>query len=176
MNFDEIYNKYYKRVLNFITFKTYNNFSISEELANDAFMKIFNHLDSYDSKKSELKTWIFTIVNRVLIDYFRKVKFNTISLNNDKDENFKYSVDYLLGKALVCTTTPHLEMVSKETMMQAQKAIFNLPKKLKRVSNLFFNHNYKMIDIAKMTKKPLNTVKGDIHKARKVLQKQLIKI
>ena len=105
----------------------------------------------------------------------------TLSLNQDlntppNDDGYIHSSDYLLGHAVVQTSTPHLELVTKETMKHAQNAIVNLPKKYRRICNLYFNHNYRMVDIADMTKKPLNTVKGEIHKARKVLQKQLVKI
>ena len=178
MDFDKVYSDHHKNVLGFLIKKTFD-VVIAEELANDVFMRVYKHQESYNPNIASLNTWIYNISNRILIDYFRKKKLATISLDND-DRQYRngdnVSNDYLLHQNKVHTSTPHLELVNKETMKMAQSAILNLPRKLKRVSNLYFNHNYRMIDIAEITKKPLNTVKGDIHKARKVLQKQLVSI
>jgi RNA polymerase sigma-70 factor (ECF subfamily) len=177
MDFDKVYNEHHKNVLGFLIKKTFD-VVVSEELANDVFMRVYKHQESFDSNIASLNTWIYNISNRILIDYFRKKKLLTTSLNNDdeNDNGGHFSADYILGHAVVHTSTPHLELVTKETMKQAQKAITTLPKNYRRVCNLYFNHNYRMNDIAVMTKKPLNTVKGDIHKARAILQKQLVKI
>lgn len=178
MDFDKVYQDNHQHVLGFLIKKT-NDVVIAEELANDVFMRVHKHQESYDPNIASVNTWIFNISNRILIDYFRKKKLMTLSLNVDTENDVNgnlHNTDYLFGHAIVHTSNPHLEMVTKETMKSAQNAIVNLPKKYKRICNLFFNHNYKMVDIAEMTKKPLNTVKGDIHKARKVLQKQLVRI
>ena len=177
MDFDKVYNEHHKNVLGFLIKKTFD-VAVAEELANDVFMRVYSHQDSYDANIASLNTWIYNISNRILIDYFRKKKLMTLSLNQDlntppNDDGYIHSSDYLLGHAVVQTSTPHLELVTKETMKHAQNAIVNLPKKYRRICNLYFNHNYRMVDIADMTKKPLNTVKGE---ARKVRQKQLVKI
>jgi RNA polymerase sigma-70 factor (ECF subfamily) len=176
MDFDKVYQDHHKNVLGFLIKKTFD-VVVAEELANDVFMRVHKHQESYNPNEASLRTWIFTISNRILIDYFRKKKLFTVTLDNDKhDDRGLDCADYLLGHAIVQTSTPHLELVTKETMKEAQNAIVSLPKNYRRICNLFFNHNYRMVDIAEITKKPLNTVKGDIHKARKILQKQLVNI
>ena len=174
MSFDEIYNENHKYILQYLNFKT-NDLMISEELANDVFMRVHKHLDSYDSDKSSIGTWVMTIATRILIDHYRKSKLNVTSLDIiDSDGHDTYS-NMLFGNRLVNNPmgNPHIEMVTKETVTTIQCSIVGLPKKYRRICNLFFNHQYKMKHIAEMTSQPLNTVKGEIHKARKILQKQL---
>jgi len=176
MDFDKVYQDHHQHVLGFLIKKTYD-VAVAEELANDVFMRVHKHQESYNPDIASINTWIYNISNRILIDYFRKKKLVTISINQDAGVENLNSGDFILGIASIKTrNNPHIEMVTKETMKQAQNAIVNLPKKYRRICNLFFNHNYKMVDIAEITNKPLNTVKGEIHKARKVLQKQLVNI
>jgi RNA polymerase sigma-70 factor (ECF subfamily) len=116
---------------------------------------------------------VFNISKRILIDYYRKAKQETISLDVNHGEDDNTNINYLLSISQVKTSTPHLDMVSKEELFKAQRAIARLPKKYRRVSNLFFNHHYMLKEIAERCDMPIGTVKGDIHKARKILQNKL---
>jgi RNA polymerase sigma-70 factor (ECF subfamily) len=141
-------------------------------------MRVHKHRDNYDPEKSSIRTWLFNITNRILIDYYRLKKLNTIALDisvGDNEENSNRT-DSIIMDSHVATSTPHMEMVTKETIMHAEKAIVKLPKKLRRVSNLFFNHHYMLQEIAERCDMPLGTVKNSIFKARKLLQKQLERI
>lgn len=172
MNFEKLYQDEHAHVLAFLIKKT-NNVVVAEELANDVFMRVHKHRNNYDPEKSSIRTWVFNISNNILIDYYRLKKKQFISLNADSGDSAT-QVDVLLSN--VKTSTPHMEMVSKETVMQAEKAIACLPKNLRRVSNLFFNHQYKLQDIAKRCDLPIGTVKANIFKARKLLQKKLVNV
>ena len=172
MNFEKIYQEEHKNVLGFLIKKT-NNVIEAEELANDVFIRVYKHLHNYDPEKSSIRTWVFNISNNILIDYYRKRKEKFLSINqSDSDGN--NNVDYLLTN--LKSSTPHMEMVTRETIMHAEKAIAKLPRNLRRISNLYFNHQYLMKDIAKKCDIPLNTVKGNILKARKILQKRLVNV
>ena len=81
-DFNKIYNKSHKSILNFILRKV-NSQMIAEELTNDVFMKVYNHLENYDESKSAMNTWIMNITSNTIIDYYRKKKLETISLNKD---------------------------------------------------------------------------------------------
>lgn len=73
MNFDDIYEQFYKKVFNYVNSKV-NNFSIAEEITSDVFLKVCEKLDTYDESKASLSTWIYTITRNKLIDYYRTRK------------------------------------------------------------------------------------------------------
>ena len=174
MRFEEIYSKFNKQIMNYVIQKVLQK-EIAEELTSDIFMKVYKRLDTFDVNKAQMTTWIYNIAKNTVIDYYRKVKLVTTSLDmiDSEGHNDAYANKIFNGAP---STNPHLVMVSKENYNTIQVAIVRLPKKLKRISNLFFNHNYKMKDIAVMTNKPLGTVKVNIHSARKILQKDLVNI
>lgn len=66
----EIYQRFNKKVLNYIWGKV-NNRTLAEDLCSDVFMKVYEKLESFDETKASLSTWIFTIARNTLIDYYR---------------------------------------------------------------------------------------------------------
>lgn len=76
-----IYDDYYLKVRNYIL-KKVNNYHLAEDLCSDVFVKVYEKLDTFDSKKASLSTWIFTIARNRLIDYYRSNKI-TSELNEN---------------------------------------------------------------------------------------------
>lgn len=70
---ETVYKEYHEKVMCYIRGKVYNR-QDAEDLANDVFVKVFEKLDSYDSKKASISTWIYTITKNTVIDYYRKRK------------------------------------------------------------------------------------------------------
>ena len=174
MRFEEIYSKFNKQIMNYVIQKVIQK-EIAEELTSDIFMKVYKHLDSFDENKALMSTWIYNIAKNTVIDYYRKVKLVTTSLDLiDSEGHNDAFANKIFGSAP--STNPHMEMVRRENYSMIQRAIIRLPKKMKRECNLFFNHNYKLKDIQKMTNKPLGTIKVNIHNARKILQKELANV
>ena len=69
----KIYEDYGLKVRNFILSKV-NDFNLAEDLTSDVFLKVYKNIDKFDSKKSSMSTWIFTIARNTLIDYYRTRK------------------------------------------------------------------------------------------------------
>src|SRR5688500_13600206 len=53
---------------------------LAEDLAQETFVKVFNHLDSFNPKY-KFSSWIFKIANNVAIDSLRKKGLRTVSLD-----------------------------------------------------------------------------------------------
>ena len=53
---------------------------LAEDLAQDTFVKILNHIDRY-RPEFKLSSWLFKIANNVAIDYLRKRQVPTISMD-----------------------------------------------------------------------------------------------
>ncbi len=71
--FQEIYENYYHKVLAFINSRV-NNAHTAEDLASDVFFKCYSNIEKYDETKGAESTWIFTITNNTLKNYYRDRK------------------------------------------------------------------------------------------------------
>lgn len=175
-DFNKIYAKSHKSILNFILRKV-NSQVIAEELTNDVFMKVYNHLENYDESRSTMNTWIMNITSNTIIDYYRKKKLETLSLdkeifgdyNGDKAPTF---IDRLHSK----DKTPFEKISISEGVEHIQDVIGDLPEKYALIAELFFNQEYSYEEIAKRLDVPLGTVKGQISRARKLLTSKLQRI
>ena len=66
----EIYSLYYPKVRGYISGKIDNSHDV-EDLAQDVFVKVIKNLDSFDSTKASLSTWIYVITANTVNDWFR---------------------------------------------------------------------------------------------------------
>lgn len=170
-NFNEIYNANYKMILGFVIRKV-NDLQLAEELTNDIFMKVYNHLHNFDSKKSAMKTWIMNITSNTVIDYYRKKKLDTISLNKDNDNGEDKSTS-LIDKLVCHIPTPYQTLDSKERMNKIDRVIAELSNSEFEVAYYYFKEELTYQEIADVMKINLGTVKAKLSRARKSLQVKL---
>lgn len=88
MNKEEIYQEYHTKVLRYIQSRV-NDYHLAEDLCSDVFVKVYEKLNTFNSKKASLSTWIFTITRNRLIDYYRTRKVNV-----EIPEDLTYEEDY----------------------------------------------------------------------------------
>ena len=157
-NFQTIYTENHSKVYNYVLNKINHNVVEAEELTNNIFLKAYNHLSEYDDDKSNILTWLISIAKNTVIDFYRKRKIFKVSIHSS-DVNENDEIDYRIYDELKNSTTPHMELVRKEQNQKMLNVFRKLPKKQKRVINLYFNHQLKVKDIAKITNTNLNTVK-----------------
>ena len=81
--FEKIYSENYEKFFRYFLSKI-RNYQDSEELLNNMFIKVSKHLANFDSSKSSVTTWLYTIANNLIIDYWRsnKNKYTTISISS----------------------------------------------------------------------------------------------
>ncbi len=70
MDKDTIYRQYHDKVLHYIIGKNINIFE-AEDVCQTVFVKIFNNIDRFDASKASVSTWVYTITQNVVIDFFR---------------------------------------------------------------------------------------------------------
>ena len=96
----EIYETYYSKIYNFIFFKLLHR-QITEDLVSDVFLKVVDHIHTYDPTKGEISTWLFTIASNTLNDYLRRRnKVVPITLD-DLHDDVKLSVDFSEQSSLI---------------------------------------------------------------------------
>lgn len=171
MDFNEIYSTYHKPVLSFIKYKI-NDTAIAEELANDVFMRINKHMDSFDENKSKLFTWINNIAKNIIIDYCRNKNIerqvHTTSIQSivDNDDKEMFQPEDMNLNSLST-------MVSNERMAVIMNAIENLPEKYKDITMLYFIEGFSYDQISNELGLKLGTVKGQIFRIRELLKNEL---
>ena len=77
--FRELVRRYERPVFSLI-FRMVRDRETSEDLAQDTFIKVLNHIDRY-RPEFKLSSWLFKIANNVAIDHLRKRQLDTISID-----------------------------------------------------------------------------------------------
>lgn len=165
--YDRLMKKYYKLVANLINRMIYNKDDV-EDLAQEAFIKAFNSLDKFDHQFA-FSTWLYKIASNNCIDYLRKKKLSTVSLDKEidsEDEDLRYEIpdnDY----------KPDREIIDREKKQILLDAVNSLPEKYKTVIMLRHHEEMEYEEIAEKLNLPLGTVKAHIFRGRELLNKYL---
>jgi RNA polymerase sigma-70 factor (ECF subfamily) len=167
VKFTIIFDEYHPLISTFLRSKITNEIA-REEIIHKSFMKILEHLESYDISKGKLNTWIYTIVNRKVIDYFREV-------NRDKEINKSDFVNAEGEEAFdfVAEDSANSEIENSELHRKIRKAMRNLKPVEKNIAILRFVKEFDYKEIAVILELPLNTVKVTILRAKEKLQESL---
>lgn len=164
--FKELMNKYQKP-LYFHVLKMVRNHEQVEDLVQEAFMKAFNNLNSYNTNYA-FSTWLYRITTNHTIDYLRKKKLNTTSINEPvKTRDGEMEIQISDG------AETDRNIIRKERKQIIHNAINDLPKKYRRVIEMRHLQELSYQEIADQLDLPLGTVKAHIFRAREMLYKEL---
>lgn len=79
-NFGQLYDKYIKKIFNFIYYKTHHK-ETAEDLTSETFIKALDKLDSFNQNKGSFSTWIYQIARNTVIDFYRTKK-NSVNVDD----------------------------------------------------------------------------------------------
>jgi RNA polymerase sigma-70 factor (ECF subfamily) len=77
-NFEELINRYQRAIYNFSYLKL-NDYTLSQDIAQETFLKAFKSLEKYNSEYKFI-TWLLAICNNICINHFNKEKKKIIYL------------------------------------------------------------------------------------------------
>ena len=77
--FRELVRRYERPVFSLI-FRMVRDSATAEDLAQDAFIRVLNHIDKY-RPEFKLSSWLFKIANNVAIDHLRRRQLDTVSVS-----------------------------------------------------------------------------------------------
>lgn len=157
----------YQKPLYFHVLKMVRNHEQVEDLVQEAFMKAFNNLNSYNTNYA-FSTWLYRITTNHTIDYLRKKKLKTTSINEpvktrEGEMEIQISDDAETDR----------NIIRKERKQIIHNAINDLPKKYRRVIEMRHLQELSYQEIADQLDLPLGTVKAHIFRAREMLYKEL---
>jgi len=159
----------YKDSIYFMVLKMVHNPSDAEDITIESFGKAFNKLESYDTKYA-FSTWLFKIATNNCIDFIRKKKLQTTSIDqpveNDKGDDL-----YIDFKAEVLN--PEEKFIKNQRAISVRGMIEKLDEKYKFLIKLRYYEEYSYEEIAEELNIPLGTVKAQLFRAKELLCKLL---
>lgn len=70
---DKIYRDYSQKVTRYVASKV-GDYNQVEDLVSTIFVKVYSNWDKFDEEKASISTWIYTIANNTVLDYYRTRK------------------------------------------------------------------------------------------------------
>jgi RNA polymerase sigma-70 factor (ECF subfamily) len=67
---EQIYEQYHDKVFAYIR-NHVNQIEDAEDLCSDVFIKIYSKIDTFDSSKASISTWIYAMTSNTVIDFYR---------------------------------------------------------------------------------------------------------
>ena len=165
--FDKLMTKYYQHIYNLIYKMIFRKEDV-EDLTQEAFIKAFNSLENFD-KQFAFSTWLYKIATNNCIDYLRKKKLSTFSIDKEissEDSDYKFEIPDT-------NYVPDNNIMQEERKKIIDEAIESLPEKYKRVIVLRHKKDMEYEEIAQKLDLPLGTVKAHIFRGRELLNKYL---
>lgn len=158
----------YRRPLQFHVTKMVKETEQVEDLVQEAFIKAFKNLDSYSTSYA-FSTWLYRITTNHTIDYLRKKKLKTTSIDKPiKTREGEMSFELPDEQA-----ETDRSIIRKQRKKIITHAIENLPDKYRQVIEMRHIEELSYQEIAEQLDLPLGTVKAHIFRAREMLYKAL---
>jgi len=139
-----------------------------EDLVQEAFVKAFDNLESYNTNYA-FSTWLYRITTNHTIDYLRKKKLKTTSIDKPiKTRDGELSFELPDDDAVTDRS-----IIKRERRKIITTAIENLPDKYRQVIEMRHIEELSYQEISDKLDLPLGTVKAHIFRAREMLYKAL---
>jgi len=155
----------YKDAIYFMLLKMVNNKEDANDLTVEAFGKAFENIDKYRSEFA-FSTWLFRIATNNCIDFIRKRRLKTLSIDqgfeNDEGEAFQFD---LASSGL----DPEEHMIKKQKNDLMRNIVDKLPARYKELVVMRYFDEKSYEEIADELKLPLGTIKAQLFRARYLL-------
>ena len=157
--------KRYKKAVYFMILKMVRDADDAEDLTMEAFAKAFRNLHKF-KKDYTFSTWLFRIATNNTIDFIRKKKLKTMSLNNTLTDDGGNTVNIDIEGD---DNNPQDEFIRSQRIEMVRFFVDKLPAKYRTLVKLRYFDELSYEEIAKKLDKPLGTVKAQLHRSRELL-------
>ncbi|MGB3466757.1 MAG: sigma-70 family RNA polymerase sigma factor [Cyclobacteriaceae bacterium] len=155
----------YKKPVYHMILKMVRNVDDAEDLTIEAFAKAFKNLARF-KKDYTFSTWLFRIATNNAIDFIRKKKLDTYSLNTSFSDDNGESVTIDVEDS---NLNPAEETIKSQKIELIQMFVTKLPSKYQRLVRLRYFDEFSYEEIARELGAPLGTVKAQLHRARELM-------
>jgi RNA polymerase sigma-70 factor (ECF subfamily) len=169
--FRELIRRYERPVFSLI-YRMVRDSTAAEDLAQDSFIKVLNHLDKY-RPEFKFSSWLFKIANNVAIDHLRRRTVDTISMDGSPHAMSATEVAATSFDIPDTSESPLDELAARELGTSIERAIAGLRPEYRNCIMLRHVEGRSYEEIAATLDLPLGTVKTYIHRARHQLREAL---
>jgi RNA polymerase sigma-70 factor (ECF subfamily) len=151
---------------NFV-YRFFGRYDLAEELTQETFLRCFQFLKSYDSKR-KFSTWLYTVAKNICIDHLKKRKSGR-----------EISLDLVMptidgaeaGRS--SEANPQLQCIRNEEDEKLLEALGELEPSRRVVLLLFYFQGLSYQEISEALGVPVSTVKIRIFRAKKALLEKM---
>ncbi len=133
---------------------------MADDILQDAFIKVFKYLPTFKFQGS-FEGWIRKIIANTALDYIRRYAEPYEDIEESLPDNYLVNAD---------------EVISNLSVQELVEMIQDLPEGKRMIFNLYVFEGYSHKEIAEMLGISIMTSKGQLSKAKKILQDKLLKI
>jgi len=154
----------YKDSIYFMALKMVNNKEDAMDLTVETFAKAFEKLDKYQPEYA-FSTWLFRVGTNNCIDFIRKKKLNTLSINSMVDDDGDDRPMQIKSDTL----NPEEVSMKREQTQLLKLLIDSLPPRYRNLIVLRYFDELSYEEISEQLGLPLGTVKAQLFRARYLL-------
>jgi RNA polymerase sigma factor (sigma-70 family) len=142
----------YAAALNGVVYAMVNDFSLSEDILQEAFLKIWNNIDAYDETKGKLYTWMRRITHNLTLDTL-------------KSNQHKYQTKVVSDERVITNVSVNNNVFTKLDSQDFKQKLETLDKKQRLIIDMSYFQGYTQEEIARELEMPVGTVKTKIRSA-----------
>ena len=172
---ERAYNECHEQIYNH-ALRVVKNVHDAEDVRGNVYLKIqrleCTNYDKNHIKKAQFSSWINTITNSVLLDFFRtnhQEHYQAIADFADNNDESKTYFNFVAPDNYKADA----EVLTSELHSRIAKAFRTLKPKYRKIAVLYFLRDLPYVEIAEIVNVPMGTVKGMISRARVKLQAEL---
>ena len=155
----------YREPIYYLVLKMIRNEVEAEDLSIEAFEKAFGKLEQYTPQYA-FSTWLFRIATNHCIDFIRKKKIRTTSIDEAFDDGEKEGARIQIEGN---TKDPEEKFIEKQKIALIRKYVSKLDDPYKTLVELRYFKEWSYDEISDDQKIPLGTVKAQLFRARALL-------
>ncbi|HLG04398.1 MAG TPA: sigma-70 family RNA polymerase sigma factor [Bacteroidia bacterium] len=155
----------YRDSVYFMLLKMVNNKDDADDLTVEAFGKAFKRLHQY-TPNFAFSTWLFRIATNNCIDFIRRKRKNTFSIDQpmEDDEGGEMMMDLRSQ-----TLDPEEHIIKKQKVMMLRELVEKMKPRYRTLIEMRYFQELSYEEIATQLELPLGTVKAQLFRAREFL-------
>lgn len=162
--FDELYQRYFKRIYAFLD-KRLRNRADTEETTQEVFINVFSSIDTFRGE-APFAAWIFGLTRRTLAARFRRKRHPTVPLFEEDEE---HPVGNLTASASPeATPLEHYEMAERARQLRSTLE-HEITDEQRQLFELHHIESVPIAEIARTFSKSEDAVKSNLYRTRKLL-------
>ena len=168
----EIVQQYHRRIYN-ICYRFSGSPDDASDLTQEVFIKMYRTLATYDTSRAAFMTWVTTVTRNLLVDHFRKGKYDRVTDSLDATSGNQEEGPTLAERLEDPSASPEARVQSQQAQKMVHEALQKLSPELREAVILRDLQDMDYKEIAIVLKIPEGTVKSRINRGRTELARLL---